>query len=96
MQSSQADSRKVKKLRAKQKVYYAFVDLEKAYDRIPREVVKWALRKACVEEWLVSNVMTMYKGAMTAVKTEDGLTDWFKILVVSITDQYLAHCCLSL
>ena len=25
--------------------------------------------------------MTMYEGAMTAVKTEDGLTDWFKIIV---------------
>ena len=30
---------------------------------------------------MVSTVMTMYEGAMTAVKTEDGLTDWFKILV---------------
>ena len=26
-------------------LYYAFVDLEKAFDRIPREVVRWALRK---------------------------------------------------
>ena len=25
--------------------------------------------------------MTMYEGAMTAVKTEDGLTDWFKLIV---------------
>ena len=37
--------------------------------------------KAGVEEWLVSTVMTMYESAMTAVQTEDGLTDWFKILV---------------
>ena len=43
-------------------------------------MVHWALRKAGVEEWLVSTVMTMYEGAMMAVKTEDGLTDWFKIL----------------
>ena len=29
----------------KKKLYYAFVDLEKAFDRVPREVVRWALRK---------------------------------------------------
>ena len=25
------------------KLYYAFVDLEKEFDKVPREVVKWAL-----------------------------------------------------
>ena len=70
------------KFRAKKKnLYYAFVDLEKAYDRVPRSVVEWALRKAGVEEWLVSTVMAMYEDAETAVKTENGLTDWFKVLV---------------
>ena len=27
------------------KLYYAFVDLEEIFDRVPREVVRWALRK---------------------------------------------------
>ena len=31
----------------------AFVDLEKAFDRVPREVVWWALRSLGVDEWLV-------------------------------------------
>ena len=32
------------------KLYYAFVDLEKAFDRVPIEVVIWALRKLGVDE----------------------------------------------
>ena len=46
------------KFRAKKRrLYYSFVDLEKAFDRVHREVVRWALRKAGVEEWLVETVM---------------------------------------
>ena len=35
------------------KLYFGFVDLEKAFDRVPREVIQWAVRKLGVEEWLV-------------------------------------------
>ena len=34
------------------------MDLEKAFDRVPREVISWAMRKLGVEEWLVSAVMS--------------------------------------
>jgi len=47
------------------KLYFAFVDLEKAFDRVPREVTRWVLRKAGVDEWLVKAVMAMYEGAQT-------------------------------
>ena len=36
------------------KLYFGFVDLEKAFDRAPREVISWAMHKLGVEEWLVS------------------------------------------
>jgi len=35
------------------KFYFGFVDLEKAFDRVPRKVIKWAMHKPGVEEWLV-------------------------------------------
>ena len=44
-------------------------------------MVRWTLRKACMEEWLVETVMAMYEGAETAVRARDGITDWFKVLV---------------
>ena len=39
----------------KKKLYYAFVDLEKAFDRVPKEMVRWALRKLGVDEWLMGH-----------------------------------------
>jgi len=35
------------------KLCFGFVDLEKAFDRVPREVISWAMRKLGVEELLV-------------------------------------------
>ena len=42
-------------------LYFIFVDLEKAFDRVPQEVVQWSNGpKLCVEDWLVRVVMAMY------------------------------------
>jgi len=55
------------------------VDLEKAFDRVPREVISWALSKLGVEEWLVSAVMPMYTGAKTVVRTVCGNSKGFEV-----------------
>ena len=54
----------------KKKLYYAFVDLEKAFDRVPREEVRWALWKLDVDEWLIRIVMALYAEACTVVGTD--------------------------
>ena len=42
-----------KYLAANKRLYMAFVDLEKAFDRVPPKVIWWALRKLGVDEWIV-------------------------------------------
>jgi len=44
------------------KLCFGFVDLEKAFDRVPGEVVGWAMRGLGVGEWLVSAVVSMCTG----------------------------------
>jgi len=57
------------------------VNLEKAFDRVPREVIRWAMRKLGVEKWLVSAVMSMYTGAKTVVRTVYGNSNSFEVKV---------------
>ena len=45
------------------KLYFGFVDLEKAFDRVPTEVMSWTMRKLGVEQWLVSAVMHRCKNS---------------------------------
>ena len=59
-----------KYLAKKKELCIAFVDLEKTFDRVPKEVValRWALRKLGVDEWIVSVLKSMYEQATTSVK----------------------------
>uniref|UniRef100_A0A7I4Z3B2 Reverse transcriptase domain-containing protein n=1 Tax=Haemonchus contortus TaxID=6289 RepID=A0A7I4Z3B2_HAECO len=54
--------------------YLAFLDLEKAFDRLPREVLWSALRKRKVPEHLISLVKDMYDGSTTTIRTAHGRT----------------------
>jgi len=35
----------------------------KAFDRVPREVIRWAMLKLGIEEWLVLVIISIYAGA---------------------------------
>ena len=45
-----------------------FIYMEKAFDRVPRKVVEWAMRKRGVPEVIVRAVMSLYEGAKTGVR----------------------------
>ena len=68
-----------KTLEKQEKLYYAFLDLEKAYDRVPRDIIYWSLRKKGVPEALVRIVEMTYWGATTYVRTQYRDTEEFSI-----------------
>ena len=59
----------------------AFVDLEKAFDRVPRKVIWWALRKLGVDEWIVHLVQGMYSNARSRVRVGEGYSEEFEVKV---------------
>ena len=52
----------------KTKLYHIFIDLEKAFDRVPRKVIKWALRRKMAPERMVEAIMALYVETRTRVK----------------------------
>lgn len=59
-----------KHISKKKDLYFMLVDLEKAFDRVPRRVLWWAMRKIGVEEWVVHGNCYM-------------LTTWFYLRLTS-------------
>ena len=58
-----------------------FVDLEKAYDKVPREVVWYCMRKSGLAEKYVRIVQDMYDGSTPAVMCAVGVTEGFEVKV---------------
>ena len=63
------------------KLYMCFVDLEKTFDRVPRKVMEWALRKKGLAEVLVQAMMSLYEGSRTKVRVGSGTSDKFGVRV---------------
>ena len=58
-----------------------FVDLTKAFDRVPRKVMEWAMKKKKVPVAMVKAVMSLYNKVKTKVKDGSGLSDEFSVNV---------------
>ena len=52
-----------------------FVDLEKAFDRVPRKVFDWAMRKKEIPEVLVKPVMGLYEGVKSRIIVDSELSE---------------------
>ena len=63
----------------KKDLHMVFIDLEKTYDKVPRNVMWWALEKHKVPTKYITLIKDMYKDAMTFVRTCDGDTTDFPI-----------------
>ena len=62
-------------------LHVVFVDLEKAYDRIPRELIWNSLRRKGVPEACINIIRYMYAGCKTSVMTSAGKTKEIEVEV---------------
>ena len=72
-------------------LHMVFVDLEKAFDRIPRDLIWWCLRKKGVPEEYVHIIQDMYQACKTQVVTKKGETEYFPIEVGLHQRSALSH-----
>jgi len=65
----------------KKDLHMVFIDLEKAYDKIPINVMWWALDKYKVPSKYMTLIKDMYNNVVTSVRTNDGNIDYFPIKI---------------
>ena len=53
----------------KKDLHMFFIDLEKTHDKVPRDLIWWALKKKGVTERYIKMIQDMYIRAMTIVRT---------------------------
>ena len=65
----------------KKDLHMVFIDLEKAYDKIPQNVMWWALEKHKVPVKYITLIKDMYDNVVTSVRTSDVGTNNFPIKI---------------
>jgi hypothetical protein len=63
----------------KKDLHMVFIDLEKAYDKVPRNVMCWALQKHKVLTKYITLIKDIYDNVVTSVRTSDRNTNDFPI-----------------
>jgi hypothetical protein len=63
----------------KKDLHMIFINLEKAYDKVPRNDMWWTLQKHKVSSKYITLIKDMYDNIVTSVRTSDGDTNEFLI-----------------
>ena len=71
--------RHIEQFKAKnKKFFFAFADLEKVFDWVPRKVIRFALRQS-VSGYLINGVISFYQGCKTAASVDGELSNSFSL-----------------
>jgi Reverse transcriptase (RNA-dependent DNA polymerase) len=65
----------------KKDLHIILINLEKAYDKIPRNIMWWTLKRKLVPTNHVTLIKDMYINAVTCVRACDGESDTFPIKI---------------
>jgi hypothetical protein len=65
----------------KNDLHMIFIDLEKTYDKILRNIMWWTLKRKLVPTKYVTRIKDMYTNVVTCVRTCDGESDIFHIKI---------------
>jgi hypothetical protein len=60
-------------------MHMIFINLEKGYDKVPRNAMWWALQKHKVSSKYITLIKDMYDNVVTSVRTSDRDTNGFSI-----------------
>ena len=71
-------------------LFFAFVDLEKAFDRVPRSVIWWAMRKLGIDEWIIKIVQAMYANPRSSFRVNNSYSESFDVKVGVHQDSVLS------
>ena len=73
--------RQEKNLQKKKNIYFAYFDLEKAFDRVPHRILWWAMRKLGIDEWIIQVVKSMYENAHSKVRIANSYSNPINVSV---------------
>jgi hypothetical protein len=65
----------------KKNLHMIFIDLEKIYDKILRNIMRWTLKKKCVPIKYVTRIKDMYTNIVICVRACDSESDAFSIKI---------------